>query len=64
MNEILSVGLILMAALVAGHLAQLARVPEVTGYLLIGVLIGPSALDLISHENITTPVFSAMWHLA
>jgi Kef-type K+ transport system membrane component KefB len=54
MNEIPSVGLILMAALLAGHLAQLARVPEVTGYLLIGVLIGPSALDLISHENITT----------
>jgi Kef-type K+ transport system membrane component KefB len=54
MNEILSVGLILMAALLSGHLAQLARVPEVTGYLLIGVLIGPSALDLISHDNITT----------
>lgn len=54
MNEILSVGLILMSALLAGHLAQLARVPEVTGYLLVGVLIGPAALDLISHENITT----------
>jgi Kef-type K+ transport system membrane component KefB len=54
MNEILSVGLILMAALLAGHLAQLVRVPEVTGYLLVGVLIGPSSLDLISHENITT----------
>jgi Kef-type K+ transport system membrane component KefB len=54
MNEILSVGLILMAALMAGHLAQLARVPEVTGYLLVGVLIGPAALDLVSHENITT----------
>jgi Kef-type K+ transport system membrane component KefB len=54
MNEILSVGLILMFALMAGHLAQLVRVPEVTGYLLVGVLIGPSALDLISHENITT----------
>ena len=54
MNEILSVGLILMSALLAGHLAQLARVPEVTGYLLMGVLIGPAALDLISHENITT----------
>jgi Kef-type K+ transport system membrane component KefB len=54
MNEILSVGLILMSALLAGHLAQLARVPEVTGYLLIGILIGPAALDLISHENITT----------
>lgn len=54
MNEILSVGLILMAAVVAGHLAQLARVPEVTGYLLVGVMIGPAALDLITHENITT----------
>jgi Kef-type K+ transport system membrane component KefB len=54
MNEILSVGLILMAALMAGHLAQLARVPEVTGYLLVGIFIGPAALDLISHENITT----------
>lgn len=52
MNEILSVGLILVAALIAGHLAQLARVPEVTGYLLIGVLIGPSSLDFISHENL------------
>jgi Kef-type K+ transport system membrane component KefB len=57
MNEILSVALILLAALVAGHLAQLARIPEVTGYLLIGVLIGPATLDLISHENITTLSF-------
>ena len=54
MNEILSVGLILMSALVAGHLAQLARVPEVTGYLLVGVVIGPASLDLISHDNILT----------
>lgn len=54
MNEIFSVGLILMAALLAGHLAQLVRVPEVTGYLLVGVLIGPAAIDLISHESITT----------
>jgi Kef-type K+ transport system membrane component KefB len=54
MNEILSVGLILIAALLAGHLAQLVRVPEVTGYLLVGVVIGPAALDLISHDNIST----------
>ncbi len=54
MNEILSVGLILMSAVIAGHLAQLARVPEVTGYLLIGVVIGPAALDLITHDNIRT----------
>ncbi len=54
MNEILSVGLILMAALVAGHLAQLIRVPEVTGYLLVGVAIGPASLDFISHGNLAT----------
>lgn len=52
MNEILSVGLILVAALIAGHLAQLAHVPEVSGYLLIGLLIGPAGLDLISHDNL------------
>lgn len=52
MNDILSVGLILMAALIAGHLAQLVRVPEVTGYLVVGVAIGPSSLDLIGHETL------------
>ena len=52
MNEILSVGLILMAALIAGHAAQLVRVPEVTGYLLVGVAIGPAMLDLISHDDL------------
>jgi Kef-type K+ transport system membrane component KefB len=56
-NEIFSVGIILVAALLAGHLAQVFRVPEVTGYLLIGVVIGPSALDLISHENLTALAF-------
>jgi len=54
MNEILSVGLILLAALVAGHVAQLVRIPEVTGYLAIGLLIGPAGLDVISHDNVVT----------
>ena len=52
MNEVLSIGLILMAALTAGHLAQLIRLPEVTGYLAVGMLIGPAALDLITHDNL------------
>lgn len=54
MNEILSVGLVLVSALLAGHLAQLIRVPEVTGYLLVGVLIGPATFDLINHDDIRT----------
>lgn len=57
MNEILSVGLVLIAALIAGHLAQFVRVPEVTGYLVVGLLIGPAALDLVSHDNLTALSF-------
>jgi Kef-type K+ transport system membrane component KefB len=53
-NEILSVGLILMSALLAGHLAQLIRVPEVTGYLLVGLVIGPAAFDLVTHDDVRT----------
>jgi len=53
MNEILSIGLILVAALIAGHVAQLLRIPEVTGYLIVGLLIGPSGFDVISHDNLT-----------
>ena len=52
MNQILSVGLILLVALAGGHLVQRVRLPEVTGYLLVGVLIGPAALDVITHENL------------
>jgi Kef-type K+ transport system membrane component KefB len=51
MNEILSVGLILLAAVAAGHLAQRVRVPEVTGYLLVGAALGPGVLDVVSAEN-------------
>jgi len=54
MNEILSLGLILIAALMAGHLAQRIHVPEVSGYLLVGVLIGPAGFDLISHNEVRT----------
>ena len=52
MNEILSVGLILLVALAAGHLVQRIRLPEVTGYLFVGVIIGPAAADIITRENL------------
>ena len=52
MNEIFSVGVILLVALAAGHLVQYVRLPEVTGYLFVGVVIGPSAADIITRENL------------
>ncbi|MFH1848086.1 MAG: cation:proton antiporter [Candidatus Omnitrophota bacterium] len=48
MNIILSVGVIFLMGLVAAKFAGKIRVPSVTGYLLLGILIGPAALDVVS----------------
>ena len=59
MNELSSLGLILLFALAAGHLVKFARIPEVTGYILAGVAVGPSGLGWVSHENLAAlEVFS------
>jgi Kef-type K+ transport system membrane component KefB len=59
MNELASLGVILFFALLAGHLVKLLRVPEVTGYILAGVAVGPSVLGWITHESLTSlAVFS------
>ena len=41
MDELTSLGVILLLALLAGHLVKIIRVPEVTGYLFAGVVLGP-----------------------
>ncbi|MBI4459121.1 MAG: cation:proton antiporter, partial [Acidobacteria bacterium] len=59
MNELSSLGLILLLALLAGHLVKFLRIPEVTGYILAGVALGPSVLGWVTHENLATlSVFS------
>jgi Kef-type K+ transport system membrane component KefB len=52
MDELTSLGLILLLALLAGHLVKTIKVPEVTGYLLAGVVLGPSVLGWLSHETL------------
>ena len=52
MDELTSLGLILLLALLSGHLVRYVRVPEVTGYILAGVALGPSVLGWVSHENL------------
>ena len=52
MNELASLGVILLLALLAGHLVKFLRVPEVTGYILAGVALGPSVLGWVSSENL------------
>lgn len=52
MNELASLGVILLFALLIGHLVKFARVPEVTGYLVAGMIVGPSVLGVVTHENL------------
>jgi CPA2 family monovalent cation:H+ antiporter-2 len=40
------------SALVVAWLARAARLPTILGFLLAGILIGPSALDLIHHDEV------------
>jgi Kef-type K+ transport system membrane component KefB len=52
-NELSSLGLILLLALGAGHLVKFARVPEVSGYIVAGIILGPSVLGWVSQQNLT-----------
>lgn len=50
MNLPLAIGVILLVGAVGGKLARLVNLPSVTGFILSGVVIGPSALNLITPE--------------
>lgn len=52
MNELTSLGLILLLALMAGHLVKTLKIPEVTGYILVGIALGPSVLGWLSQDNL------------
>lgn len=47
-NNILSIGIILLFGLLAGKLIHKLKIPAITAYLLIGIAIGPFAINLVS----------------
>lgn len=49
-NIIYNLALLLTLGIIGGKLAELAKLPKVTGYIIIGVIAGPSALHLLSNE--------------
>lgn len=51
MNELTSIGVILLLALAAGHIVKLLGVPEVTGYIVAGILLGPSMLGWLMQQQ-------------
>jgi Kef-type K+ transport system membrane component KefB len=48
----LSFGFLLLLAFFAGKLAERVRLPRLTGYILAGVAVGPSALQLVSRDMV------------
>ncbi len=54
MSNLLLVGLILLLALIGGHLVKLLKVPEVVGYFLIGLFLGPSFSEILTNDAVST----------
>ncbi len=52
-SELLSVGIILLIGIVGGNLSHRLKIPKITGYMVVGLLAGPSVFGLLSHEIIS-----------
>jgi len=57
MNTLLSIGFIFLVGLFFARLINKIKFPAVTAYLLLGILIGPSILNLTSQELINSSGF-------
>ena len=53
MNTLLYLALMIFTGMLFGRLAKLVRLPNVTGYLVGGLIIGPSVLNLIPSDAIS-----------
>ena len=51
-NQIFGVATLIIFGLLGGKLISYLKFPRVTGYILIGILIGPSVLKILSHEMV------------
>ena len=52
LNTLTYIAIMLVAALLAGKVVKKMKLPNVTGYLVIGLLIGPHCLNVLSNELI------------
>lgn len=52
MQELLGVGVVILLGLLGGKLSHKIKIPRVTGYMLAGLLFGPSVIGLITAETL------------
>ncbi|MCK4673514.1 cation:proton antiporter, partial [candidate division WOR-3 bacterium] len=57
MNTLLSAGLILLLGFVGARLLKYVRLPSVTAFLIVGILIGPHILNIVTEEIFTASDF-------
>ena len=55
LNTFLNLGIMIFMGLIIGRLMKFIKLPNVTGYLLAGLLLGPSVLGILS-ENFVTEI--------
>jgi len=53
MNLVLAIGIIIVIGFFGGLVAERFRFPRITGYIIIGILLSPSVLNIISTATIT-----------
>ena len=51
-SVLLTLGLLLALALFWGKIAVLLRLPQVTAYLFVGIVLGPSLLNLVPQQHV------------
>jgi NhaP-type Na+/H+ or K+/H+ antiporter len=56
-NTLLSAGLILLLGFVGARLLKYIRLPSVTAFLIVGILIGPHILNIVTEEIFTASDF-------
>jgi Kef-type K+ transport system membrane component KefB len=49
-SDVLTLGILLFAGFLMGKVAERARLPAITGYIIAGLLAGPSVLGVVSEE--------------
>lgn len=52
MDLLLKLGIIILVGVLGGRLANLVKLPKVSGYIVVGLIIGPSFINLIKSSDI------------
>ena len=52
LNDLIYIAIFLAGALIAGKIVKQMKLPNVTGYLVMGILVGPHCLNIINEDVI------------